>query len=65
MGDKTLGEQVDMVVDKVSEELKKTKEKLAVAKEEVADAAHDLSKIAKKAVDESGEVISEHVHKRK
>ena len=51
MGDnETIGQRVDKVVSKVSENVEKAKGKIAIAKEDAADIAHDISKSVKKAV---------------
>ena len=51
MGNKeTIGQRVDKVVNKVSENVEKAKSKIATAKEDAADIAHKISNSVKKAV---------------
>ncbi|MFA6448989.1 MAG: hypothetical protein WCX65_05970 [bacterium] len=61
---KTIGNRVDQVVDEVSENVDKAKSKIALAKKEVEDIAHNISKSAKKAVDDSGDAVSDLVFGR-
>ena len=63
--DKTIGEHVDKVVDRVSENVDKVKERIAAAKEDVSDILRDISEGVEKAADDSGNADSGLVHENK
>lgn len=59
-----VGKRFDKAVNKVDKKIDEGKDKIIGVKEDISDAAHNIGKSVKKAVQDSGDAISGLIHKK-